>query len=197
MLHVLGLLRDVAAGHDEFAVVPAAVRARAAGSYQRGLDCLLATQIRANGRRTVWCQQHDALTLQPSAARNYEMPAQASSESGEIILFLMLLPQPDSNIVAAVEASAVWFEKTRIADKAFKSTGGNGRQLLATPDAGSIWARFYEIGTDKPIFGDRDRSIHDTVAEISKERRNGYAWFKDTPKRVLDHYPRWHQTHAP
>lgn len=197
MLHVLELLRDVAAGRDEFAFVPAAMRARAAASFQRGLDCLLATQIVTNGRRTVWGQQYDPLTLQPAAARNYEMPSQSSGESGDIVLFLMRLPNPDSNVVAAVAAAVAWFEKTKITGQAFKSTGSDGRQLLAAPASGPIWARYYEIGTDKPIFGDRDRSIHDTVAEISKERRNGYAWFKDTPKRVLEHYPRWHETHAP
>ena len=89
MLQVLELLRDTAAGQDEFAFVSAAARARAAASFQRGLDCLLATQIVVNGRRTVWCQQHDPLTLQPAAARNYEMPAQTSGKSGDIVLFLM------------------------------------------------------------------------------------------------------------
>ena len=94
-------------------------------------------------------------------------------------------------------AAVAWFEKTEITGQAFKSHGSEGRELVVAPGGGPIWARYYEIGTDKPIFGDRDRSIHDTVAEISKERRNGYAWFKDTPKRVLEHYARWHKTLPP
>ena len=196
MLNVLKLLNDVADGKNEFAFVPAATRAQAAASLKRGMNCLLASQIVVDGRRTVWCQQHDALTLQPTSARNYEMPCESSGESGAIVLFLMGLPNPGTNVITAVRAAAVWFDKTKLADVAFKSTGPDGRKLIATPGAGLIWARYYQIGADRPIFGDRDRTIHDRVDEISAERRKGYGWFKDTPKRVLQHYARWLKDHS-
>jgi hypothetical protein len=38
------------------------------------------------------------------------------------------------------------------------------------------WARFYELNTNKPIYGDRDGKVHYTLAEISRERRSGYSW---------------------
>jgi len=193
MLHVLTLMHDLAQGMDEFAWLPAATRAQAAVSFQRGLACLLAAQIREpGGRLTVWCQQHDALTLQPASARNYEMPSATSSESAEIVLFLMQLPHPDSNVITAVRAAVAWFDKTKIMGVAYKRTGGE-RQLVAAPGEGPIWARYYELGTDRPIFGDRDKTIHDTVSELSLERRNGYGWYRDSPKRVLEHYRRWSQ----
>ena len=58
-----------------------------------------------------------------------------------------------------------------------------------------IWARYYEIGTDRPIFGDRDKTIHDDVNEISRERRMGYGWFNDTAKQVAQHYAKWAKLH--
>ena len=193
MLHVLSLMNDLAQGGDEFAWVPGPVRARAGLSYQRGLDCLLAAQIREpNGRCTVWCQQHDMLTLQPASARNYEMPAATSGESATIVLFLMEQPRPDARMVAAIRAAAAWFDKTKIMNQAFKKIGP-ARQLVAQPGGGPLWSRYYELGTDRPIFGNRDKTIHDDVSEISLERRNGYAWYCDTPKRVLEHYQRWSQ----
>jgi PelA/Pel-15E family pectate lyase len=197
MLHVIGFLRAVAGGQAEFSLVPAAARARADAGWKRGLDCILAAQVVVNGRRTVWCQQHDAITLQPASARNYEMPAATSAESGTLVLFLMQLPEPDARVVAAVHAAAAWFEKTKITGKAFQSDGSGGRKLLDAPGGTPIWARYYEIGTDRPIFGDRDKSIHDDVNEISRERREGYAWFRDTPKRVLEHYAQWAGLHPP
>ncbi len=57
------------------------------------------------------------------------------------------------------------------------------------------WSRYYEIGTDRLIFGDRDKSIHDDVNEISRERRKGYGWFKDSAKRVEQHYTKWARAH--
>lgn len=125
MLNVLALLRDVSGTNPEFAFVPKSCRRRAAASLQHGIACGLATQIVVDGRRTVWCQQHDALTLQPASARNYEMPSQAGSESADLMIFLMEQPDPGPATVAAVNAAAAWFEKTRINDVAIslRATG--------------------------------------------------------------------------
>jgi PelA/Pel-15E family pectate lyase len=68
-----------------------------------------------------------------------------------------------------------------------------GRSLKALAGAGPLWARYYSLTTGRPIFGDRDKSIHDTVTEISLERRNGYAWFGTGPQRALAQYARWQQ----
>jgi PelA/Pel-15E family pectate lyase len=107
----------------------------------------------------------------------------------------MKLPNPGAEIVASVNAAAEWFKKTSIYGFAFKFTGLEGRQLIAAPGNGPIWARYYEIGSDRPIFGDRDKTIHDEVREISAERRKGYSWYGDAPKRALQHYERWRKEH--
>jgi len=195
MVNLLGLLRDVARGTNDFAFVPFSARAMAGASVTRGVDCLLATQIVVDGRHTVWCQQHDPLTLQPASGRNYEMPSQVSSESAEIMLFLMSLPNPSPQVVATVHAAAAWFEKTKISDMAFQRSGDGGRRLAPNPGSGPLWARYYEIGTDRPIFGDRDKTIHDNLEEISQERRRGYAWYRDSPKHALEEYALWSKAH--
>lgn len=195
LTNILTVLRDIARGEGDFAFVPNAVRRRAAASVQRGIACILACQITANGRRTVWCQQHDALTLAPASARNYEMPSQSGSESDDVMLFLMSLPDPSPEVVAAVHAAAAWFEKTVIRGFAFRFVPNAGRSLVADPAAGPLWARYYEIGSDRPLFGDRDKSIHDDVSEISAERRNGYSWFNNGPVRALELYAIWAKAH--
>jgi PelA/Pel-15E family pectate lyase len=193
MIQVLELLRDVAAGKAEFGFVPGKTRARAAASVNRGIRCILATQIVVNGSRTVWCQQHDALTLEPCSARNYEMPSASSAESAEIMLFLMKDPNPSPEIVAAIRAAAAWFEATKINDVAYRFAGDAGRLLVDAPGNGPLWARYYEIGTNRPIFGDRDKTIHDSVNEMSRERRNGYAWYRDSPTKSLEFFSSWNK----
>jgi PelA/Pel-15E family pectate lyase len=194
---ILVFLQEVAVGRDDYAFVPAELRARATAAADRGLACILATQIvTADGRRTVWCQQHDLLTLAPTSARNYEMPSQAAGESAAIMMFLMKLPHPSPAVVTAVHAAAVWFQKNALHGVIFKpAPDGTGRHLLRSPGATPLWPRYSEIGSDRPLFGDRDKTIHDNVDEISKERRNGYAWFGDAPKRALAHYAKWAKTH--
>jgi PelA/Pel-15E family pectate lyase len=192
----LELLQEVAGGNDRFAFVAEGVRARTRASVRKGIECILATQIVEKGRRTVWAQQHDALKLQPVAGRNYEPAAQCGSESAALILFLMRLPQPDAAVVDAVYAAAAWFRNTAISDKAYERAV-DGRRLVSKPGAGPIWARFYEIGTDRAIFGDRDKSIHDDVNEISLERRNGYSWYNAGPQEALDRFAEWSASHPP
>ena len=41
------------------------------------------------------------------------------------------------------------------------------------------WARLYEEGTLRPIYGDRDGKVHYRLEEISEERRTGYSWESD------------------
>jgi PelA/Pel-15E family pectate lyase len=196
MVQTLQVLDDVAAARAPFPFVPSDVRKRAQAAVNRGIDCILACQIVANGRRTVWGQQHDMLTLEPVAARNYEPVAQSSSESADVLVFLMSLPNPNKAEVAAIDSGAQWLQQTAITGKAY-TRGSNGRTLVDAPGSGPIWARFSSIGADRPIFGDRDRSIHDSVDEISAERRNGYSWFTPAPKEALDRYGEWKKARRP
>jgi len=194
MIQVMELLQSAASGRDEFAFVPADVRRWAAASVQRGIECILATQIVVSGKRTVWCQQYDPLTLQPASARNYEMPSQSAAESAKILLFLMDLASPTTAEVQAIEGAGEWLTRVAISDSAFRPTPA-GRDLVASPGSPSLWARYYQIGTDKPIFGDRDKSIHDHVAEISTERRNGYSWYNSTPQEAVTQFMEWRKSH--
>jgi PelA/Pel-15E family pectate lyase len=123
------------------------------------------------------------------------MPSQCASESDDILMFLMRLPHPDRRVVNAVHTAAAWFEKTKINDLAFRRDGDSGRRLVPDPGNGPIWARYYQIGTDRPIFGDRDKTIHDDVNEISFERRNGYSWYNAGPAQALEQYAEWSKAH--
>jgi len=191
MVNVLQLLRDIADGRSDFQFAPQVLRGQTSNSLQRGIDCVLASQIVVAGRRTVWCQQHDPLTLKPTAARHYEMPSLCSAESAGIVGFLIQLPEPDTNVVAAVRAAVAWLEKTQIKDVAFGNLADQGRLLVPDPGGGPLWSRYYEIESNRPIFGERDKTIHDTVEDISVERRQGYAWYTDSPNQVIHRFKAW------
>lgn len=196
MTNILTLLHAVAAGQAEYAFVPATTRHQAAQSAARGLACLLRCQIVVAGQPTAWGQQYDPLTLAPSSARNYEMPSISSGESAGIALFLMSLPSPSAEVITAIHAAAAWFEQTKKNGIAFRpAADGSGRTVVSVPGAGPLWARYYEVGTNRPLFGDRDKSIHDDVNGISRERRNGYGWYGDGPAQALIAYARWAKKH--
>ena len=195
VVHILELLRDIGAGRPEFAFVPAESVAQARVRFAAGLRNVLACQLRdAGGHPTTWGQQHDALTLLPCAARNFEPAGECSRESVELVRFLMTLPQPDANIAAAVHGAMAWFDHHVLHGVAWDRKSPAGTGLTMKADASPLWARFYEIGTGKPIFGERDRTIHYDVAELSLEHRNGYGWYVTAPGELYPLYAKWKTT---
>ena len=190
MAEVMLLLRDVAA-EPQYAYLPQGVREQASAAVARGTAVILQAQVRVDGQRTGWPQQVDALTLEPISARNYEPRSIASGETTDILLFLMQDPQPSPEIRAAIEGGIAWLRSKAARDVAFTRVPGQGRKLIPQPGAGPIWSRNYDVVSGQPIFGDRDKSIHDDVNLVSEGRRNGYAWWVSTPQRALDAYAAW------
>jgi PelA/Pel-15E family pectate lyase len=192
------LLTDISEAKSDVAFVPADVRKEAEISVARALSCILAAQVELEGKKTIWAQQVDMLTLKPVAARNYEPAALSSEESTHLLIYLMNIPRPSSQERAAIIAGVAWLHAHAIYDKAV--VGGRdtpeGRHLIEQKDAGPLWARFYSLATQQPIFGDRDKTIHDDMNEISRERRNGYAWFNTEPAAAIKMYETWCANHS-
>ena len=70
--------------------------------------------------------------------------------------------------------------------------GGKKDRLIQQSPNRVIWARFYEIGTNRPFFSGRDSIKKYDVKEIESERRNGYAWYGTWPKNLLEkEFPQW------
>ena len=198
MIGVMRLLQDIAARKSEYAFVDGVRRNKSERAVSKGLECILKTQILVQGRRTVWCQQYDEVTLAPAPARTYELVSLASAESAGIVRFLMGIQNPTDQVIDAVESAVVWFEKSKISgirwgerkDPALPS--GFDRVVISDSTAAPLWARFYEIGPNRPIFVGRDGVIKYNVAEIEAERRNGYQWYVSTPAGLVDaEYPAW------
>ena len=198
MIGVIKLLRDVAAAKPNYAFVDDARRARAASAVEKGIECILKTQVVVNGRKTVWCAQHDEVTLAPAPARKYEVVSLSGGESVGIVRFLMSIKDPSREVMDAIESAVAWFEQTQLngikwIEKADASQpGGIDRVVVQDPKAGPIWARFYELGTNRPVFVGRDAIVKYSVAEIEHERRVGYAWYVEEPAKLLNNdYPAW------
>jgi len=121
-----------------------------------------------------------------------------------IVRFLMGIDQPAPEIIEAIEAAVAWFDEAKLEGirliRKEDSTLPQGRDRVVVQDASAppIWARFYEIGTNKPIFCSRDGIPRATLAEISHERRNGYSWLGYSPANLLTKdYPAWRKKWTP
>ncbi|MDE5850817.1 MAG: pectate lyase [Muribaculaceae bacterium] len=163
MVNTLTLLRDIAVKVPPYDgdLVEEAILERSQTAFDKGIDCILATQIRVNGEPTVWCQQHDRDTYAPAKARSYELPSFCSQESAQIVSLLMELPDPDDRVKAAVHGAMKWFDTNKLMGYRVEHTGAPktpeaNTRLVADPEAGPIWGRFYDLENCEIYVCDRD-----------------------------------------
>ena len=200
MIRAMTVLRDVAGGQPPYDFVDAPRREKVADAVARGIDCILKTQIKQDGRRTAWCAQHDEKTLEPAWARVYEPPSLSGAESVGIVRFLMSIEKPTPEIAAAIEGAVAWFRSVAMKGVRLESIrrddGRRERWLVSDPDAPPLWARFYELGTNRPLYLDRDSVFRYDFSEISYERRSGYAYHGTWAASLLaNEYPAWRRKH--
>lgn len=191
MTEVLALMRDVAEAKEPwFAWMPDESRQAAHAAFNRGIACVLKCQIIRDGQPTGWCQQHDAATLAPTAARAYELPCVASSESARLVLLLMTIEQPDDGVRRAIDGAVRWFTAAAISGKRIVGRDDD-RVLVDDAEAPRLWARCHDLETDQPFFCDRDGVKRIALSDISRERRTGYAWYGRWGEQVLREHAQW------
>jgi len=122
---------------------------------KRGGDFIIASQLPEP--QAGWAQQysHD---MKPAAARSFEPAGVCSAVTSRNIRTLVDLAvyTKDAKYLEPIPAALAWLERSKL--------------------KADLWARLYEVGTNKPIYGDRDGKVHYTLEEISEERRSGYSW---------------------
>ncbi|MDE6653099.1 MAG: pectate lyase, partial [Muribaculaceae bacterium] len=163
MANTLFLLKKISDGEGPYAgdIAGNEMKDRVQTAFDKGIECILATQIRVDGHPTVWCQQHDHITLAPAKARSYELPSYCSQESATLVRLLMQLPDPDERIREAVDGAMKWFDDHKLTGYRLERTGERGApdentRLIADPDAGPLWGRFYDLDNCEIYVCDRD-----------------------------------------
>jgi pectate lyase len=197
MVRLMVFLREVATS-ERYAFVDGKRRKAAQDAFSRGLECILKCQVKVKGKLTAWCAQHDEKDYTPRPGRSYELVSLSGGESVGIVRLLMSLDDPSPRVVSAVEGAVAWFEQVKLKGirvelrKDDRSRTGKDRVVVKDASAPPMWARFYEIGTNRPIFADRDGVAKHDLAQIGHERRNGYTWLGYWPQRLLEmEYPAW------
>ncbi len=189
MVRILELLKDTAVNAD-FKFLDQTRRDATNKAITRGIECILKCQIIVDGKPTVWCAQHDEITLAPASARSYELASLSGAESAGILKFLMSIDRPKPEIILAVKHGIAWFETNQIEGFRYRK-GSDQPCLIKDSTASPIWARFYEIKSLRPMFCDRDGIPKFDIEEIGSERRSGYSWYGNWGNGIIEGYAKW------
>jgi PelA/Pel-15E family pectate lyase len=188
MVHVLEVLLAITGKEPTFAFVDEALRQRAQTAFDKGIACIVAMQVKVDGKPTVWCAQHDPLTLEPVHARTKEPPSLSGGESAEVLKFLMRQGPLTEEVKAVIESGVAWLDTHRIVGLR-KTKNEKGRTDYVADDASSevYWARFYDLKTGKPIFpGAEDGILYATFSEMAAKNKVAYDFLTTKPRDVID-----------
>ncbi|MFO7657290.1 MAG: pectate lyase [Bacteroidales bacterium] len=200
MIRVMNLLNGVSSGKAPYSFVDKNRRASAADAVTRGIDFILRSQIKHNDVLTAWCAQHNENTYEPAWGRAYEPPSLSGQESVDVVKFLMEIDNPSPEVVNAIEGAINWLKAASIIgvrlEEKINIAGRKDNQLIPDPGAPPLWARFYELGTNRPVYPDRGSIICSNFNEVSHERQSGYDYHGYWAKSLIEHdYPLWRARH--
>ena len=120
----------------------------------------------------------------------------------------MRLPARDERVTHAIEDAVNWLRRVQLtgirlqrvpADTAEFEFHTTDFDVIVVHDeeATLLWARHYEIGSDRPVFAGRNAVTRYALSEIERERRTGTPWYGDWPRALLgEEYPRWRKSRA-
>jgi len=189
-------------------------------AFDHGVEFILNSQIVIEGKRTAWCAQHDKDNYLPERGRIYELPSISALESVGIVRVLMRINDPDEKIKSSIISAVNWFESvkidyigvTKVYGDEYKATirmmiredpasenmkeyvfVGKGYDKIVTPANGRrIWARFYDVETQRPFFVGWDGVKKPSLDKIDYERRVGYLWYGYWPENLIrNDWPKW------
>lgn len=124
---------------------------------ERGGEFIIASQL--PGPQAGWAQQysHD---MKPAWARRFEPLGVCSAATARNIRTLVQLYvyTKDDKYLAPIPAAMEWLEDSKIRD--------------------NMWARLYEVKTNRPIYGDREdgNKVHYDYEKVSLKERTSYGW---------------------
>jgi len=208
MAGVMWLLKDIVDGKPEYSFIDDMRRLQLQSAFDNGLDCILKTQINDAGQPTAWCQQYDEVYMQPAWARKFEPPSICNGESPKIVLLLMNIKKPSAAVVNAVQSAVIWFKTSAIKGIRIETFDApelvtpyriskTDKRVVGDAQAPIIWARYYELKTHRPLFCNRDSKVVYSLAEVERERRDGYSWYTYEPQKVLNKYLAWYKEWGP
>nr|MCR5314000.1 pectate lyase [Bacteroidaceae bacterium] len=97
---------------------------------------------------------------------------------------------PSDRVKAAIEGAIQWMKDHAIVDMVLETyvndEGKPDKRLVHKVGAPLLWARYYDLENEEPMFCDRDGIPKKHIEDIGYERRNGYSWLGDSPKKIIN-----------
>jgi len=196
MLNVVDFLRE-AVTTDTLDFLDAGRRQAMATSLQRGLECILKCQVLPGKQPTAWGTYHEETELTPRRVQAGEVASRHVEDSVKVLRLLMSLDRPSPRLVHSIEAATEWLESVRITGQRIvenpelDETSDRNFQAIPDPAAEPVWARTYDIASNRPVFYDYESKGRLGLENIGWAS-HGSIWLGPWAQSLLEtDYPAW------
>lgn len=194
-VNVLTFLSEILQKKEPYSFLSEEMRKKVQQAFDKGISCLLRTQVLQQGKPAVWCANYDENALLPCAGNKDEQTGLNAMDSAAIVMFLMGIKNPDEVVKQAVEGAVAWYETTALKEQKRENyidkDGKRDFRLVRDVHAATLWARYYTLEDNRAFYttdmGERLFSFE----ELTRERRTTYSWFTSEPQKVLRRYVQW------
>ncbi len=187
MINVMYLFQEIIYEKNYYGngLVEDTLRQEVEKAYNKGVEYMVASQVHVNDQLTAWGGQHDPNTYETVQGRIFEPKSLMSKESIDIIYFLETVRPQTAAIRQSVFYAKSWVKATALENVRYERYGIDGEYFIDNPGH-LTWYRFYEIGTNEPLFADFDGTVSHSILDISIERRHGYGWAGSWGKEIYN-----------
>ena len=107
----------------------------------------------------------------------------SGQESAGIVRFLMGIEHADARVTEAIESAVAWFKGAQLNGIRWVEKPGAtvDHIVVADREAPPLWARFYQIESNLPIFTGRDRVVR---YDCRRNRERATQWLSLVHRRA-------------
>lgn len=188
-INVMNLMYRLYMGRVPYDYVPDDLRQQCLEAFQHGVDFLLRTQCRFEGKPTGWCTNYSAESLLPVAGGPQQPVAVNSQITDDMTLLLQNLIEPSEAVKEAIAGARNWYETTKISgltrQNYINKQGKRDFRFVQDRHAPALWALYYSLEDNQPIFCELDGTQVRNLDDLTYEARKSLSWYNNDGARLL------------
>lgn len=194
-IDIMNLMWRISEGRIPYDFVSPNLKKQCRESFEAGIDFILRTQCVQNGKPTVWCTIYDAKSLLPIAGDGQDLLALNSQVSDDLATLLMGLSQPSETIIQSIEGAISWYKDNKISgfkrENYVNKQGKRDFRYIEDRHAPDMWALYYDVETNKPLFCESDGEQKGTLDELTYDGRKSLSWYNNDGGKLFRNYEKW------
>ncbi|MDA0772053.1 MAG: sulfatase-like hydrolase/transferase [Cyanobacteria bacterium] len=153
-------------GEAEFGFLDELYQQKVKAAFDQAIDFILQTQLKRDEQYLGWSNQCQKIVS--------KKPVLSTRETVELIKILESINEPGKVLIARLQAAKLWLEESTISGYLWNQETG---KLIKDESQKHLWARFYRVKNNDPVFIDELGELHSKPTKLALEQRLDQQWY--------------------